>query len=213
MINMREKLMGNATGDYITFLTTSQKIYDKIKGADLDVPPGSNILVMGDIFSGKDVLARSFLREGLKQKETCIMVTLNDTADKILEDMDVSEGESLYIVDCISSRFGPTSLPSENVFFIDNPMNLAHIMVMVEDLIERGGEGGVRLVIDSVSTLIMYSQIRVVFKFLHMLTAKVRSTGAVGLMLLEDNVHDEMEVRTIQPLFNGTIHLGNNRLK
>lgn len=110
-----------------------------IKGADLDVPPGSNILVMGDIFSGKDVLARSFLREGLKQKETCIMVTLNDTADKILEDMDVSEGESLYIVDCISSRFGPTSLPSENVFFIDNPMNLAHIMVMVEDLIERGG--------------------------------------------------------------------------
>ncbi|MDI9615639.1 ATPase domain-containing protein [Methanothermobacter sp.] len=183
-----------------------------INGAELNVPPGSNLLVMGDIFSGKDVLARSFIRDGLENSEICVMVTLNDTADKLMDELKCDK-DNLYIVDCISSRFGPVTPSSDNVFFIDNPMNLAHIMVMVEDLIDNGKEGGVRVVIDSVSTLLMYSHLKIVFKFLHMLTAKIRSAGAVSLMLIEDNVHDDMEVRTLQPLYNGIVHLSDNMLK
>jgi len=183
-----------------------------INGAELNVPPGSNILVMGDIFSGKDVLARSFMRDGLENGDICVFVTLNDTADNLLNEIKCDK-DNLYIVDCISSRFGPAPRSSKNVFFIDNPMNLAHIMVMVEDLVDKGKGGDVRVVIDSVSTLLMYSHLKVVFKFLHMLTAKIRSAGAVSLMLLEDNVHDDMEVRTLQPLYNGIVHLSDNMLK
>ncbi len=182
------------------------------------IPPSTNIVLSGDIFSGKDVLSRFFIKEGLNNDEACILVSTNDTAEKIVENLDGVRLDNLGIIDCVSSRFGAKiELPFlEQIRYIENPMDLTMIMVALTEFMDlfilHKNIKRVRVVIDSVSTLLMYSNLRTVFKFLHVLTTRVRSSGGVCVFLMEEFAHDDIEVRTIQQLAQGLIKMADNKI-
>ncbi|MCK9152479.1 RAD55 family ATPase [Methanobacterium alcaliphilum] len=190
-----------------------------VAGLPWEIPPGSNILLSGDLFSGKEFLSRDFIIEGLKNDEACILISTNETAEKIVENLGKVNLDNLCIVDCVSSKFGSTiEQPfSEQIRYVESPMDLTMIMVALNDFLnvlsnERKIKK-IRIVLDSVSTLLMYSNLRTVFKFLHILTTRIRSTGGSNIMLMEERAHDDIEIRTVRQLAQGIINMETNTIQ
>ncbi|MDI6643487.1 MAG: RAD55 family ATPase [Methanobacteriaceae archaeon] len=182
------------------------------------IPDGTNILISGDLFSGKDLFSKKFIMEGLKNGEACIYISTNESAEKILDDLTGSKLENFSIIDCVSSRFGATvELPfSEQIRYVESPVDLTMMMVATNEFMDlyknQRDIGKIRIVLDSISTLLMYSSLRTIFKFLHVLTTRVKAEGAVSLILMEEGAHDEIEIKTIQQLMHGIISLNGQEL-
>jgi hypothetical protein len=60
-------------------------------------------------------------------------------------------------------------------------------------------------VVHSLSTLLMYSNLQTVFRFLHVFTGRIQSVGALGLFAIDSTAHDEQTMNTLKQLFDGVI--------
>lgn len=183
-----------------------------IKNITQEIPPGTNVLVLGDLFSGKEILYRQFLVEGLREDEACILISTNETAERILSNLEGINLENLAIIDCVSSRFGTTvELPfSGHIRYVESPVDLTMMMVAATEFLEFFSQKNIkkiRLIIDSISTLLMYSDIKTIFRFLHVLTTRVKAVGGVCLLVMEEGAHDVIEINTIQQLTQAVIKM------
>jgi len=189
-----------------------------IKNISEEIPDGTNILISGDLFSGKDIFSKQFIMEGLAEGEACIYISTNESAEKILDDLAGSKLENFSIIDSVSSRFGATvELPfSEQIRYVESPVDLTMMMVATNEFMDlytnQRNIRKIRIVLDSISTLLMYSSLRTIFKFLHVLTTRIKAAGAVSLVLMEEGAHDEIEIKTIQQLMHGIITLNGREL-
>ncbi len=89
---------------------------------------------------------------------------------------------------------------------------------MVEDMWKEGGvmadpPGGpmpppIRLCVHSVSTLLMYAQLEVTYRFLHVITNRVKKLeGGIGIYILNSESFDERTISTIKQLMNTVIEV------
>lgn len=184
-----------------------------------EVPSGTSMLVLGDLFSGKDIFSKQFIVEGLNKGEACIFISTNETVEKILNDLEGVELENLSLIDCISSRFGATvELPfSEQIRYVESPVDLTMIMVATTEFLDffkrHKNIKKIRIVLDSISTLLMYSNLRTIFRFLHALTARIKSADGIFLIMMEEGAHDEIEIKTIQQLTQSVIKMSEGNMK
>jgi hypothetical protein len=61
--------------------------------------------------------------------------------------------------------------------------------------------------VDSISTLLMYSNLETVFRFLHVFTGRIRSIDGLGIFVLDSAMHDEKEYTTLRQLFDGVVEV------
>jgi hypothetical protein len=59
--------------------------------------------------------------------------------------------------------------------------------------------------VHSLSTLLMYSDLQTVFRFLHVFTGRVQSVDGLGLFAIDDSAHDEQTMNTLKQLFDGIV--------
>ncbi|GAA0201828.1 hypothetical protein GCM10009000_015020 [Halobacterium noricense] len=64
-----------------------------------------------------------------------------------------------------------------------------------------------RIAFDSLSTLLMYSNLQTVFRFLHVFTGRVQSAEALGLFIVDSTAHDNQTMSTLRQLFDGEIEV------
>src|SRR2546421_130053 len=64
-----------------------------------------------------------------------------------------------------------------------------------------------RLLVDSASTLITYTNAQTVFRFLQVLVGKAKRAGATTMLLLEQGMHADAEVQTFKHLCDGMIEM------
>jgi hypothetical protein len=69
---------------------------------------------------------------------------------------------------------------------------------------ERGLEN-IRVMVHSLSTLLMYSDLQTVFRFLHVFTGRIQSVGGLGLFCIDSTGHDDRTMNTLKQLFDGII--------
>jgi hypothetical protein len=65
----------------------------------------------------------------------------------------------------------------------------------------------IQLHIDSLSTILMYSNIQTVFKFLHVFTGRIRVIGGLGIFVMESGMHEEQKIAILKHLFDGMIEI------
>lgn len=65
----------------------------------------------------------------------------------------------------------------------------------------------IRLCIHSVSTLLMYARLEVTYKFLHVITNRVKKLEGIGIYILNSESFDERTVATIKQLMNMVIEV------
>jgi len=175
--------------------------------------PGSNLLVSGPPLSGKRRMALEILADGSDRGEGVIVVTTRDSANRLLSDYEalVSDPQSvdIGIVDCVTKHQGRTARDTDIVKYASSPEDMTGIGIKFSEFVEefqteRGIEN-VRVLVDSLSTLLMYSDVQTAFRFMHVFTSRLENADAMGLHTIESTAHDEEALNTLRQLFDHAV--------
>jgi KaiC/GvpD/RAD55 family RecA-like ATPase len=188
-------------------------MYDLGPGLDNEVPSGTNLLVSGPPLTGKRALSLDVLAHGTKAGEGAIVVTTKDGADRVLEDFGkrVSyEGKPVAVVDCVTRQQGVGEIRDDDrIKYTSSPVDMTGIGIKLSEFLQafyedRNIERN-RIMLHSLSTLLMYADLQTVFRFLHVFTGRIQSVGGLGLFAIDASAHDDRTMNTLKQLFDGIV--------
>jgi len=189
--------------------TASETTYDL--GERLDnrtVPAGTNLLVVGPPMAGTRRFGMELLAAG--DEDRPIIVTNRESARTIRSDhADCLDGP-VGVIDCVTKQGGEPRLDSPSVRYAASPDDLTGIGMELTDVLTEGPDGtsgGKRVLFDSVSTLLMYSDIERTSRFLDVVTARIEEQDAIGLFVLNSLAHDDEVYERLCRLFDGVVRL------
>ncbi len=189
-----------------------KEIDDTIGG----IKKGSNILLIGPPMSGKASISNHIIHDNASKNENAVLVvTTCEPGIQILESIKKREPDlslsRVGLVDCISIKYGSIAVENENIKFVNGPEDLTGIGVKIsqflEDFFMKKKIQKIQLHINSLSTLLMYSNIQTVFRFLHVLTGRIKKANALGIYVIESEMHDKQIITAIKLLCDGMIEI------
>jgi KaiC/GvpD/RAD55 family RecA-like ATPase len=187
-------------------------------------PPGSQMIVNGPAHTGKEILARLFIMEGLKQAVPALVIATDKTYTQVREEMTVllpgypefeQKGMVKYF-DLYSRSLGITqSDPGVRLLSASDKGVLDQLGTAVNNATFEFKEkfGGYRVVFESASTLSAYLDTAALFRFLQPFAGRRKLDGAVSYYLLETGMHTESDLQTIEHMMDGSINLKVDQLK
>jgi KaiC/GvpD/RAD55 family RecA-like ATPase len=186
------------------------------------MPIGSNIMIHGPPFIGKEVLANTFLTEGLRKGIPAIVVLTDKTPKDIRDEMrfimsGYEEYEKLGLVkyvDTYSRAMGGDDADPYTTY-IDKPNDHEKMAEVIETTARQFKEKHeyYRLLFRSVSTLIAYSDPNAAFRFLSPLCGRRKKDEAVSLFIVEKGMHSEQELQMLGSIMDGMVDFKVDQLK
>ena len=182
--------------------------------------PGANFLIDGEIprgiyliigpsGAGKTSFCQTFIARGLSNQEPGIYLSTEDDCGetqasirKLMEDQDRTKGD-LRMVDAYSWRV--RGVMATGPFVTVDPTNLTGVMIACQKICQSVSKP--RIVFDSITDLVIHSDPNTTLKFLQMITAKMRSMGALAFFTLIPTSHDSMFVSSVKTMFDGIIEM------
>jgi len=174
-----------------------------------DIRPGTSLLVTGPIHEGSRDLAVRLLAG--TPDEAAIVVTTNQRAARMADDcrrMGVATApERTAILDCVGTDGAGVNA---QVHQVSGPSDLTGIGMRYSDVhagFADDGHGRVRTGLFSLSTLLSFSDLRTVSRFVHTLVGRIDSVDGLGVLLIDPGSHDERTVRTLAQFCAGRIQV------
>ncbi|MFP8954277.1 RAD55 family ATPase [Natrialbaceae archaeon A-arb3/5] len=188
-------------------------LVDVVPAAETD--PGTNVLIAGPPMTGKRELAFDILENGIARGDGSIVVTTKDSAEKVIEQLDERvdiENADLGIVDCVTKQRGIGTVEDDpRIKYASSPIDMTGIGIKLSEHLQEFYENRAvtenRVLMHSVSTLLMYSDLQTVFRFLHVFTGRIQSADALGVYVIDSTAHDEQTMNTLKQLFDGVIEV------
>jgi archaellum biogenesis ATPase FlaH len=180
------------------------------------IKKGSNILLIGPPMSGKEAISNHIIhKNALIDENAIIVVTTCEPAFQIVERFKKIEPDLLLsrvgFVDCVSKKIGGASVETEQIKLVSGPEDLTAIGIKIsqflEDFFLKKKIQKIQLHINSLSAILMYSNIQTVFRFLHVFTGRIEKTEALGIYVVDSRMHDEEVITTIKQLCDGMIEV------
>ncbi len=193
-----------------------------INGFDEKIQGGTNLLLLGPPLSGKEVFTKRFFYEAMKEEDGAgIYVSTTNGSKSIFNwfdrrNLSLSEyKDSFGIVDCVTeSQDLEKPQKKDSVKFASSPVDLTDIGVKISNLIKEFymnlDKEKIRLVIDTVSVMIMYSDVKTIFRFLHTFSGRIKSIDGVGLYVLEAGSHEDKTIKTLKQLMDASLETKEN---
>jgi len=180
---------------------------------------GTNFLILAPPMSLAEELAYSLTRP--LTGEYAIVLSTNDRAAEVVDAFKVIGGDKRYVgtIDAITKSSSPGIADTNRLMFVASPTDLTGIGIKFSKMVElifdgdfSDGESGlfpppVRFCVNSVSTLLMYRKLEVLYQFLHVLTSKLKKIDGVGFYLLNKESFDDKTVSLIKQLMTGVIEV------
>ncbi|WP_114579457.1 recombinase RecA [Saliphagus sp. LR7] len=190
---------------------------------EVTVAPGTNVLVSGPPLTGKRDVAFDLLADGAASGEGTIVVTTKDDAGKTLaafsravgDDEPEEDGEvdaPVGVVDCVTKQRGTGTVEDDSrIAYAASPVDMTGIGVELsaffQEFYEERGCSRNRVLLHSISTLLMYSDLQTVFRFLHVFTGRIQSGEGLGIYVIDSTAHDERTMNTLKQLFDGLVEV------
>ena len=134
-----------------------------------------------------------------KQLET-VYVTSTVPAQSILNALQVLEIplDRIWFVDCISQIMMSSGEKHPHAVFVESPTMLENLMLKVEFLLRKTAERRHLVVLDSINSLSIHNNPKILSEFLHILVNNLRSRNATIVIF---TMH-EYETEEIQNMMN-----------
>ncbi|MCI4320092.1 MAG: hypothetical protein L3K23_08190 [Thermoplasmata archaeon] len=188
------------------------------------LPPAAQVLVNGPAHTGKDVLTRLFIAEGLRQGSAAIWVCSDRAYTQIREEMTAvlpsypefeAKGVVRY-VDLYSRALGVTQADPSVRLLSPTDKGLADQLVQAvnqfsQELKEKAPT--YRLAFESVSTVTAYLDAAGVFRFLQPFAGRRKLDGAASYFILETGMHSENDLQSLEHMMDGSVNLKVDQLK
>ena len=202
--------MGASAGEHRGRRAAMYDLGGPLSGTEVD--PGTNLLLTGLPLSGKISLGYDLLEAGLDAGGGGIVVSNEHSADRIrAEHEDLFEyGAPFGVVDCVTKHQGQGTISDTDlVQYASSPEDMTGVGIDFSELLEEFYVNRDltrnRALFVSVSTLLMYSDLQTVFRFLHVFTSRVENADALGLYVVQSGAHDEQTMNTLSQLFDGVV--------
>ncbi len=180
---------------------------DEILGGGLR--PGQMAVVTGSPMSGRELFGDHFFYEGLKAGDSGIYMTtrlFHTEVRTAIQDRgwDLTPHASRFsFIDAYTPQSDPGIQDTAEVRYVASVADFAKLsntIVSIMGQFHAGGQNRLRLVIDTMDTLLMYVSAAGVYRFLSYIRAKVKSFGAGAVIALQPGLHEGKDVATITQL-------------
>jgi KaiC/GvpD/RAD55 family RecA-like ATPase len=182
----------------------------------------SNLLLIGDPLSLKRELGMTILNAGLQNNEAAIYITSTNTAEEIrarwiefgLTPAFEHQGRVKF-VDCYSRMIGSNTSDTPSVKRVPSVIDYTKLAVTVNEWCSGYFLKNitVRILFDSLSTLLIYSNLQTVMRFLHIFLGQLRKQNVLGFLIVEEGTHDLLTVNQLKSFSNGALILEANNLR
>ncbi|MFH1835484.1 MAG: tetratricopeptide repeat protein [Methanobacteriota archaeon] len=177
------------------------RVSDKIMRAFIGTDPSSIVLVSYNPPSHAQVV-ESILEILVKERgEGGVYVSVSKPykhTQKLMEDKGI-QIENLRFIDCITRASGNIADKSDNVVYVESPASLEEISMYSEKLIKDITTDKKFLIIDSVSSLLIYNDERAIEELIHFLVNQIRSDEVGGVILSADEASTQKIIRRLIP--------------
>ncbi len=184
----------------------------------------SNILVIGPPGPEKTTIGMHYMSEGIMKKQPCIYVTsdvgpddMESKGKEIGMDFTSYVGKSLWFIDCYSWALGTPPINRKDIQ-VPGPNALDDMSISVAQAMQDSGTGdnpknSTRVIFHSLSTLLLYNNPEVTFRFIQITGARLKAAGCTTLYYLEDGMHENKMVVTVKHLMDTVIEIKNENSK
>lgn len=193
--------------------TGIDRLDELLKGG---LPEVTNTLLYATPFIGKDIIAKYYALSGLQHGKPIIFVLtdrsfmeMKEEMNKLDDDFTSYEEKGMVRYIDVYSKSVELEETGPNVTFVDSPVNREQItasIVKAEKAFTEEYEQH-RLILDSLSTLVVYSDAKAVFRFLQVVSGTCQRMGSTSIFTMTRGMHEELEVQTIKHLMDGVIEM------
>ncbi len=136
-----------------------------------------------------------------KKELDALYLTSTIPARSIISALEVLEipVEHIWFVDCISQIMMSASEKHPHAIYVESPTMLENIMLKVEYLIRKAKDRGTVVVVDSINSLAIHNNTKILSEFLHILVNNLRSKKASTLIFSMEQYETE-EIRNMMNL-------------
>jgi KaiC/GvpD/RAD55 family RecA-like ATPase len=133
-------------------------------------------------------LVKNFTKKGLQG----IFVTLNKSARDLIEMLQEHhvESSSLFVIDAIS-KGNVNEVAVKNITYVDSPQDLTELQAQISDFTEMIDPNKRFLILDSLSTLLIYNAERTVEKFVHSMCEILKAENFKAVFTIMEGVKPE----------------------
>jgi len=201
--------------------TGSSRLDDLLFGG---LPLGSNVLLTGPPFIGKEVLVETFIVEGITKGVPAVLILSDVSPAEMRESLathvpSVEEYERLGMIKYIDAYSQPMGVEqeedNENIIYISEPTAYEDIITAMDKFIKtlKKQHQYFRVVVASISTFITYSDVKATYGFLQKLTGRLKRTHAVSLYPIDEGMHAQTDIQMLGHVMDGSFQFKAENLK
>jgi KaiC/GvpD/RAD55 family RecA-like ATPase len=168
-------------------------------------------LVLSKPLEGKREFMENYAKNAIKENKAILFVLTDKNPEQLKQELlkDKIFFKSLYFVDCYSQQAGLNSQKADNIKYVSGPLALNEISIAVSDFQREflKKEQPHLIIFDSLSTLLMYSNAEAIGRFLQILLAKIKNLQGEAIFTIEQGMHDDRAVVTIEHLMDSIIEV------
>lgn len=177
------------------------------------IPAGTSVLVAGPAMTGKRRLA--FEIAGASRSQNACLVTTKAQAERIRAWFELVvnnlDGWTLPVIDCVSRSMSFDRQPdSESVRYVSSPADLTGVGIELTGVFSdwhHANTNDPRLAMHSLSTFLMYADLKQVYRFLYVVTGRLRMVNGVGAYTLDTNTGSSEVLGTFKQLFDALVEV------
>jgi hypothetical protein len=166
------------------------------------------------LLTGTSTTTREHLLDAVTpaDRERAVVITMDTGAETIVQELERrgADRDQIGIIDCTNTESDIDDVPVRN---LNSPGDLTGISLEFAKLLGQDSEEEsvrARIGIASVSTALMYTELRTMFRFLHVFTARIRSGDMFGVFALDPSMHEEKAHNTIRAVFDCEAEIGDD---
>lgn len=150
---------------------------------------------------------RGLLSYFTSKKMPGVYVSINKPYADIVKTLSTPPAQTQF-VDAITALTGRGTEDSQTVTFIDSPLALVELNLAISDRLKGVVSNQKFLILDSISTLLVYNSSQAVEKFCHTVIAKNRNENVVGIFLMIESEDHRDVVETLAQFVDNvtTVH-------
>ncbi len=125
---------------------------------------------------------------------------------KRLLDKEHIDSSAIIFIDAVTLMTGNKG-EGTNCRYLRSPENLTDMSIALSEAVSSLSPSKVYVIVDSLSTLLLYNKMTTVVKFAHILTAKIKQYGAKGLVMSSKGDSADIFIDQIFKFFDKVIDL------
>lgn len=164
-------------------------------------------LVLVDAGKYQDTV-EALLRKFSAEKTPGVYITINKPAKTLLKNWSRRNipAENVHIIDGSSHMTGISTEPLENVDYLDSLGDLTELIIAVEKKL-RAHKKNVFLILDSITTLLVYNEANAVERFVHSLMGKIEEVDGKGVLIMLESDKFKEIIQTLSQFCDRVIEL------